>query len=35
VEGELRGHDRERLEEYMQAVYLEGGETGAETPFIG
>ena len=36
----LGGHDRARLEEYLEAVDLEavvweGGETGAETLFIG
>jgi hypothetical protein len=34
------GHDQARLEEYLEAVNLEavvrkGGETGAETLFIG
>jgi len=36
----LGGHDRARLEEYLEAVNLEvvvreGGATGAETRFIG
>jgi len=36
----FRGYDRARLEEYLEAVDLEavvreGGETGAETLFIG
>jgi hypothetical protein len=36
----LGGHDRARLEEYMEAVNLEevvreGSATGAETPFVG
>jgi hypothetical protein len=31
----LAGYDRSRLEEYLQAVDLEGGVTTAETLFIG
>jgi hypothetical protein len=29
------GYDRARLEEYLEAVDLEGGATAAETQFIG
>jgi len=31
----LAGYDRARLEEYLEAVDLEGGATAAETLFIG
>jgi len=31
----LAGYDRARLEEYLEAVNLEGGAMAAETPFIG
>jgi len=31
----LADYDRARLEEYLEAVDLEGGATAAETLFIG
>jgi hypothetical protein len=31
----LAGYDRARVEEYLEAVDLEGGATAAETLFIG
>jgi hypothetical protein len=31
----LQGHDRARLEKYLDVVDLEGGATAAETLFIG
>jgi len=31
----LAGYDPARLEEYLEAVDLEGGTTAAETPIIG
>jgi len=31
----LTGYDRSRLEEYLEAVDLEGSATAAETLFIG
>ena len=31
----LAGYDQARLEEYLEAVDLEGGAMAAEIPFIG
>jgi len=33
--GTLGGHDRSRLEKYLEVVDLEGGAMEAETLFIG